>query len=530
MMNVFVAPHAQLRPRQATAIGVASLILVGISGAGAVAAETVSAAGTSDSYEMNIAARGIAIDIYDPNLVLQPNVSVGPYAALATLDSLGRSTAQAGAPDLGSYVGPLFGQLNGLGSGQIPPFPPFPGEVRSSYPEQPSAAQRNGGYSVEAASGENQSAAAVGLGSAAPGSENARLFSVARALAGRSGLKAVGSAGATLLNIGGVLDIGRVASTITMSQSGSRAPKFVTSTDVGTITVSGQKFGLNQDGLTAAGTNSPVSASQVNDATAALHQAGISIRYVPATVTRLPGTQTVESVQSGAVEVAYQSEVPSQGLVTNTYTLGLVQVSAKTRNFAVTNAPEPAAAAGSVAGGTSAANTGVLPRSSRAAAPDRTPAGHALKVSASSLGTAPGAQANPRSPAAEEPSAAIITPTLKTLRFGSTIGLPDGCNIFFGALGAGAAELGGGDAGSALSNGVDGCTALGNSGGEQLTAAIAQTAPLTAINPAVNPGIDAFADALESVGRDQAQFVAPFGPTIVGFATDARYFKGCEPC
>jgi hypothetical protein len=59
---------------------------------------------------------------------------------------------------------------------------------------------------------------------------------------------------------------------------------------------------------------------------------------------------------------------------------------------------------------------------------------------------------------------------------------------------------------------------------------MAAVAPLAVINPAFDPGIDAFADALESLGRDHADLVAPFGPTLVGMASSARFFKGCQAC
>ncbi len=526
MTNNFVRPHARLRPRQASAIGVATLLFVGVSGSGAPAAETSPAA--AGIFNVRIVSSGVAINIHDPNLVLQPDVSVGPYTALANLDNLGQSTAQAGAPFLGDYVGPLVGHYNGLAAGQAPPSPPIPGEVRSSYPGQPSAAQRNGGYSIEATSAENESTGAVNLGSAAPGSQNAQLYSLAHAVVGAKGaLQAVGSAGADLLNIAGVLNIGRVSSLITMTQSGSGAPKFVTTTDVGTISVSGQKFGLDQNGLTFAGTSSGASAAQVNDATQALKDSGLSIRLIPASVAYAPGTQTVESLRSGAVEVSYAQEVPSQGLVTNTYTLGFVEVSSTSSSYGTVAASQfdNVSADRRASSGKGSAT----PRASQA--PSLTSAGHALSFSTTSLGAASRAPAHKGEAAGEEKSVALITPTLRTLRFGSTLGLPDGCNIFFGALGAGAGELGGGsDAGTALSSGVDGCTTLGNSGGEQLTGALTQVEPLVVINPLINPGIDAFADALESLGRDQEQAVAPFGPTLVGMANSARFFKGCEAC
>lgn len=514
MMN---SPRARLWSRQASAIGAATLLFVGVGAAGAQAADARPAA-RGGSYNIHIASSGLAVQFHDPSLPLQPDVTVGPYTALAVLDNLGQSQAQAGAPFLGDYVGPLFGHFNGLGAGEIPPFPPVPGEVRSSYPGQPSAVQRNGGYSIEAKSAESESRAAVNIGAAAPGTQDATLFSVAHALVDQSGvLSAVGRAGADLVNLGGVLSVGKVASSITMSQSVSGAAVYVTSTDVGTITVSGQKFGLDQSGLTFAGTNSGASAGQLNDAAKALDAAGISIRYLPSTVTYVPGTQTVQSMESGAVAISYEHEVPSRGLVRSTYTLGQVRISAASQNVG-TGDPAPPSGA------------------DPAASPARSVgAGSSLKAAETTASTISaslqGFQTQRQSAATDDQSVALITPTLKMMRFGSTLGLPDGCNIVAGSMGAGATELGAGDqAGPVLAQGVEQCTAFGLAGGEQLTAGMAAVAPLAVINPAFDPGIDAFADALETVGRDHSEAVAPFGPTIVGMAQSARFFKGCRTC
>jgi hypothetical protein len=513
--------HVHTRSRHASAAGAAALLFIGPSLAFAPDAQAARVNGAS-IYDISVVSNGMAIHIHDPNLVLQPDVAFGPYAALASLDNLGASSATAGAPFLGDYVGPLVGHFNGLGSGQIPPFPPVPGEVHSSYPGQPSALQRNGGYSVQAASSERESKAAVNLGAATPGANNATLFSLAHVLADASGtLNATGSSGVDTLNIGGVLDIGRVSSSITMSDPGSGGPKFVTTTDVGTISVSGQKFGLNQGGLTAAGTNSGSSADQVNAATQSLKQAGISIRYIPSTVTYAPGTQTVQSLESGAVEISDQHDVPSQGVVTTTYTLGYVKLITTTQNASASDAAQIADEGSNVSGA----------GSSNPAAPGLSPRWASLKSAvsgpAASAARAPVHPAQVHAADADGPSVAIITPTLRILRFGAKTGTPDSCNIFFGVLGAGATQAGvGAGSAPALSSAVEQCSTMSNSWGEQISGAMPQVAPLAVINPAVNPGIDAFADALESLGRDRADSVAPFGPTIVGLASSARFFKG----
>jgi hypothetical protein len=486
------------RSRRASVTGVAALLFVGVTFAAGPAAE---AAGTGSTglYELHVVSSGMAFHINDPNLVLQPDVGFGPYAASAALDNLG-ANATAGAPNLGDYVGPLVGHFNGLGSGQIPRFPPVPGEVSSSYPGDPSAAQRNSGYAIAAASSEHQATATVNLGATSPGATNGTLFSLAQAAVDGSGvLNAVGSAGVDLFNIGGVLDIGRVSSNISMTDAGSGVPKFVTATDVGTITVSGQKFGLDRDGLTAAGTNSGSSADQVNSATEALKQAGISIRYLPATVTYAPGTHTVQSMESGAVQVSDQYDVPSQGLTTTTYTLGYVGLIAKANSSGAVQTARVDHASSTASGARSSRATALATR----------------KFAADGGGS----------------DVAIITPTLRILHFGAAIGTPDTCNIIFGILGTGATQAGlGAGSAPAFANVVDQCLTMSSSWGDQINGAMPQVEPLAVINPAIDPGIDAFADALESVGRDHADSVAPFGPTIEGMADSARFFKGCDKC
>jgi hypothetical protein len=322
-----------------------------------------------------------------------------------------------------------------------------------------------------------------------------------------------------LLNLGGVLDIGRVASSVTMTDSGGGDPQFVTKTDVGTIKVSGQTFGLDQHGLTATGNNGGPSADQVNQATEALKQGGITIRYVPASTTYVPGTHTVQSMESGAVEVSYEHEVPSQGLTTTTYTLGYVAVTAT--HSAGTGGVSGISAGKSTASAADAATTPPPPAV-------RTTTGKSVvTLPAGKAGSASAVRPNQRAGDTGEPSVAIITPTLRILHFGAAVGTPDTCNIIFGTLGTGATQAGiGAGSAPALGSGVEQCTAWSNAGGEQISGAEPQAAPLAAINPAVNPGIDAFADGLESIGRDHADAVAPFGPTIAGLARSARFFKG----
>lgn len=132
---------------------------------------------------------------------------------------------------------------------------------------------------------------------------------------------------------------------------------------------------------------------------------------------------------------------------------------------------------------------------------------------------------------ADGSSVAIITPMLRIMHFGATVGTPDTCNILFGTMGAGATQAGiGAGSAPALAGAVEQCSTMSNSGGDQISGAMPQIEPLAVINPVVDPGIDAFAAGLEGIGRDHADAVAPFGPTIAGLAASARFFKGCDKC
>jgi len=238
----------------------------------------------------------------------------------------------------------------------------------------------------------------------------------------------------------------------------------------------------------------------------------------------VPGTHTVQSIESGAVAVSYQHDVPSQGLTTTTYTLGYVRLTTTTHNSA------PSAVTQVVTNETTrtAGHAATAPTGTQTVAQQP----GAVRTS---LLTEPAAVIPARVPTADESgdgaSVAVITPTLKILRFGATTGTPDTCNIMFGILGTGATQAGlGAGSAPAFAQAVDQCTTQSTSWGGQISGAMPQVAPLAVINPAVAPGIDAFADALEGVGRDHADAVAPFGPTLVGMAAGARFFKGCEKC
>jgi hypothetical protein len=311
--------------------------------AGPALADTSISGGLPSSNNFTVAAEGDAMEITitDPSAPLIQAYSASPYGASATLSSLGESLADAGAP----YAPVIYGLpplVNGLGSGgQLPTLPPLPGYVSSSYPAQPTGQEVIDGYDVAATSSGTTSVGQVSLGAQAPGAANPTMFASAQTTVNGDGsVTATAVAGADAVNFGQLFDIGNVSSTETMTVPTSGPPSLKTTVDLGTISVVGVKTGLTLDGLNVLGINTPIAVS--NPVLASLNSllapSGVSLSLLPQMFSYTDGTtgtgstpdpdKTLQGVTSGALQVAMQENVPSQGLVDVTYVLGRVYVSA----------------------------------------------------------------------------------------------------------------------------------------------------------------------------------------------------------
>ncbi|MBA3741413.1 hypothetical protein [Sporichthya sp.] len=139
---------------------------------------------------------------------------------------------------------------------------------------------------------------------------------------------------------------------------------------------------------------------------------------------------------------------------------------------------------------------------------------------------APGASAAALDPA-ESGDAAVVTPTLRMFDFGATVGLPLMCALGGSILLAGGGQFGAAEAMSPFSTQLnDGCAAISTEGHNQLTAGIESSSQFSAINPVVNPGIDALAEGSRKAGEDYGPSIAPFGPTVAEFGRTLSFFKG----
>jgi hypothetical protein len=312
------------------------------SGAGADTGNTgTSGAGNTNTYNLSAQANALDVLLTDPSLPLSGdlNYEVGPWGASASLNSLGESISDAGAPYSPS-IASLPGTINGLGAGNLPPLPPLPGYVSASYPSNKAAIQSQAGYDIAATAGANTSKGAVGLGVQPSGSPNTTFFATAQTTANPDGSVSLSaSAGMDLLDFGQLLDIGNVSSSLSMTQQANQPPKVTSQTTLGTITLLGTSTGLLGKGASVLEVGVPIDINTelIGTLNTLLAKTGFKLTYLPVTYTYTDGTsstgsspnsaKTLQAVDSGALQVTFSQNIPSQGQVTLSATLGRVYLS-----------------------------------------------------------------------------------------------------------------------------------------------------------------------------------------------------------
>ena len=418
VVSVVKRMGASRRVRLVQLVALAGLVvgLGGIAvtaGAGAATGNTGSSgagntgAGNTNTFDLSAQANALDVLLTDPSLPLSGDLDyeVGPWGASASVNSLGESVSDAGAPYSPS-IASLPGTVNGIGAGNLPPLPPLPGYVSASYPSNKAAIQSQAGYDIAATAQANSAKGAVGLGVQPSGSPNSTFFANAQTTANPDGSVSLSaSAGMDVLDFGQLLDLGNVTSSLSMTQQANQQPKVTSQTTLGTITLLGGSTGLLGNGLSIGGVGVPIDINTelIGTLNTLLANTGIKLTYLPVTYTYTDGTtstgsspssaKTLEAVDSGALQVTFSQNIPSQGQVTLSATLGRVYLSTTdTPGFGPTTgnsgviagntgtAAVPTSAPTAVVGntGTVAGNTG--PSSTSPAAP-ATPSGggtHAL--------------------------------------------------------------------------------------------------------------------------------------------------------
>ena len=312
------------------------------SGAGADTGNTGSSgAGNTNTYNLSAQANALDVLLTDPSAPLSGdlNYELGPWGSSASLNSLGESMSDAGAPYSPS-IASLPGTINGISAGNFPPLPPLPGYVSASYPSNKASVQSQAGYDIAATAQANSSKGAVGLGVQPAGSPNTTFFSTAETTANPDGSVTLSaSAGMDLLDFGQLLDVGNVSSSLSMTQQSNQQPKVTSQTTLGTITLLGTSTGLLGKGASALGIGVPIDINQelIGTINTLIAKTGIKLTYLPVTYTYTDGTsstgsspdsaKTLQAIDSGALQVTFSQNFPSQGQVTLSATLGRVYLS-----------------------------------------------------------------------------------------------------------------------------------------------------------------------------------------------------------
>lgn len=338
---------ASRRVRLVQLVALAGLVvglggIAATSGAGADTGNTgAGGAGNTNTYNLSAQANALDVLLTDPSLPLSGdlNYELGPWGASSSLNSLGESISDAGAPYAPS-IASLPGTINGLGAGNFPPLPPLPGYVSASYPSRKAAIQTQAGYDIAATADADDSKGAVGLGVQPAGSPNTTFFAKAETTANANGSVSLSaSAGMDLLDFGQLLDLGNVSSSLSMTQQANQPPKVTSQTNLGTITLLGTSTGLFGKGASALGIGVPIDINSelIGTLNTVLAKTGVKLTYLPVTYTYTDGTsstgsspntaKTLQAVDSGALQVSFSQNFPSQGQVTLSATLGRVYLS-----------------------------------------------------------------------------------------------------------------------------------------------------------------------------------------------------------
>jgi hypothetical protein len=337
-----LATSGRIRLVQCAAVAV---LVAGLGGLAATsragAASGNSGTGNTNTFNLSAEANALDILVTDPSLPLSGDLDyeLGPWGASASVDSLGESTADAGAPYSPSIYS-LPGTINGLGAGDLPPIPPLPGYVSASYPATPTNTQEQAGYDISSMAALNNAKGTVSLGVQPSGSPNSTFFASAQTTANPDGSVSLEtSAGMDLLDVGQLLDVGNVSSSLSMTQQANQQPKVTSQTTLGSITLLGQATGLIGNGASVLGINVPINITSelIGPLNTLLSKTGIKLTYLPVTYTYTDGStstggtpntaKTLETVDSGALQVTFSQNLPSQGIVTVSATLGRVYLS-----------------------------------------------------------------------------------------------------------------------------------------------------------------------------------------------------------
>jgi hypothetical protein len=311
--------------------------------AGSAAAQTGDqpggqASGNQNTFSLSAEADSLDTVLATPYLPVVTQIAASPWGASASLNSLGQSMADAGAP-YSPVAYSLPGTIAGLSPGRLPPLPALPGYVAASYPTSPSASQTQSGYQLSATTTGQDAKGQVQVGADQTGTNPANIFATAHSTVHADGSVTVkASAGVDLLNLGGLADVGNLSSTESMTLQADGKPVLKGTTNLGTITLLDKPSGLSGStaNLLGVGIPVPVTPATLDVLNKILAPGGVKLAYLPQTFVYTDDTtstgsapdpsKTAKSVDSGALQVSITRQLTQP--VTTTLTLGRVYVSA----------------------------------------------------------------------------------------------------------------------------------------------------------------------------------------------------------
>ncbi|MGZ6754403.1 MAG: hypothetical protein ACXVEJ_13165 [Nocardioides sp.] len=136
-----------------------------------------------------------------------------------------------------------------------------------------------------------------------------------------------------------------------------------------------------------------------------------------------------------------------------------------------------------------------------------------------------GLAVQPASAAGAKP--VVVGPLLQVFTFGADVGVPTGCQAGSASLGSGSAELGLAHQAAPLVSAVNtGCDTFQQQADAGIATGQQQSAPLTVLNPTVNPIIGRAAASSDQLAAEYGPALAPFGGTLAGVGATLDFFQG----
>lgn len=325
-------------------------------------------AAASSQYAVSAAADGVRVSVLAQDFLLVDDLlDAGIPSAQAVVDSLGNSSGFASNPYPGATVLSVPPLASGAFGQQVPDYPLH---AASRHPTKPESKVEHQGYSLSSKSTETSTEAAALADLTPEGGDAGRSAATATSTVdpatGAATAKAISDTQS--LTINGVLQLGRVHSTATVTSKPDGKLTRSSELSIADTRVAGQRVAITPEGVRAAGQTAGLPSS--DQVTETLKQAGVSVRYLAA-------EKGPNGIVSAGIEVIAKRKDPTEGssaTVTVRYVFGRASAAAGGSAEELPG-PAPLDSGQDHAGAPQAASeSGDAPTSEGTAAPEAAPA------------------------------------------------------------------------------------------------------------------------------------------------------------